>query len=369
MEKIRVLVVDDSALMRLLIRDILQRDAAIQVVGIAKNGAEALEVIPHLHPDVVTLDIEMPVSNGLQTLPLILEQYGLPVIMLSSLTSAGARETITALELGAFDFVAKPSGHISLDVDQVAEDLTAKVKAAAAHKQKSPYAASPLQRIPRKTNDYAWKDHTHNDDVRTSSSMLSPLASPGHVRTLIAIGASTGGPRALQHLLQHLPGNLPAAIVIVQHMPPGFTRSLAERLNHLCALNVVEAVDGQQIREGHVYIAPGNFHMEVKESESHYRIHLHQAAAVNGHRPAVDVLFQSVAAAVDLPLLAVILTGMGRDGTEGMELIKQRGGRTIAEAEESCIVYGMPRAAIEKGCVDEVRPLALIADALVSHLL
>lgn len=347
MNQIKVLVCDDSALMRRIISDILKKDPELLVVGTAKNGQEALEMIPKLQPDVLTLDIEMPVLTGLEALPMIWRKYKLPTIMLSSLTQEGAEATITALELGAFDFVGKPSGSISLDLPKIGQELVAKIKAAAKKEQvvKSTTYFRPLPKpIPAPPK---------------------PMRAGKRVEEIIAIGTSTGGPRALQVVLSHLPAELPAAVVVVQHMPAGFTKSLAQRLDQLCRVRVHEAQDGMVLEEGHVYIAPGDFHMRVvSQSPGTHTIRLSQESPLGGHRPAVDVLFDSVATITSTRLRAAILTGMGGDGANGMVKIKERGGRTIAEAQESCVVFGMPRTAIAKGCVDVVVPLNCIADEL-----
>jgi two-component system chemotaxis response regulator CheB len=348
MSPIKVLVVDDSALMRRIISDILKSDPEIIVVGTAKNGQEALEAIPKLSPDVLTLDIEMPILNGLEALPMIWRKYKLPTIMLSSLTQDGAEATIKALELGAFDFVGKPSGSISLDLTKVGTDLIAKVKAAAKKEQvvQSTKYFKPLPKpVPQPPK---------------------PMPTGKRVEEIIAIGTSTGGPRALQVVLSHLPAMLPAAVVVVQHMPPGFTKSLAQRLDQICQVRVHEAEHGQVLQEGHVYIAPGDWHMRiVEQAPGVYEIRLDKEPPLGGHRPSVDVLFDSVA---QLPsrvrLRAAILTGMGGDGANGMVKIKSRGGRTVAEAQESCVVFGMPRTAIAKGCVDVVVPLDRVANEL-----
>ncbi|HEU4965126.1 MAG TPA: chemotaxis response regulator protein-glutamate methylesterase [Bacilli bacterium] len=347
MNPIKVLVVDDSALMRRIISDLLKSDPGIIVVGTAKNGQEAIEIIPKLQPDVLTLDIEMPVLNGLEALPMIWRKYKIPTIMLSSLTQDGAEATIQALELGAFDFVGKPSGSISLDLAKVGDELLAKVKAAAKKEQivKSTHYFKPLPKpIPAPPK---------------------PVPTGKRVHEIIAIGTSTGGPRALQVVLSHLPASLPAPVVVVQHMPPGFTKSLSQRLDHLCQVRVHEAEDGQVLEEGHVYIAPGDRHMRVIETKPGlYQIRLGLEPPLGGHRPAVDVLFDSLAELSSVRLRAAILTGMGGDGANGMVKIKAQGGLTIAEAQESCVVFGMPRTAIAKGCVDVVVPLDRVADEL-----
>jgi len=348
MSQIKVLVVDDSALMRRIISDIFKSDPEIIVVGTAKNGQEAIELIPKLNPDVLTLDIEMPVLNGLEALPMIWRKFKLPTIMLSSLTQDGAEATIKALELGAFDFVGKPSGSISLDLAKVGQELINKVKAAAKKDQvvQSTKYFKPMPRL--------------------NPPQPKPMRTGKRVEEIIAIGTSTGGPRALQVVLSHLPAELPAAVVIVQHMPPGFTKSLAQRLDQLCRVRVHEAQDGQVLEEGHVYIAPGDYHMRVAEqSFGSFAIKLSQEPAHGGHRPAVDIMFDSVADLRGVRIRAAILTGMGGDGATAMVKIKARGGRTIAEAKESCVVFGMPRTAIDKGCVDVVVPLDRIAEELL----
>ncbi|WP_018132541.1 protein-glutamate methylesterase/protein-glutamine glutaminase [Effusibacillus pohliae] len=352
MKPIRVLVVDDSALMRQMISDILQSDPDIRVIATARNGKDALDVLSQQQVDIVTLDIEMPVLGGLETLPEILRSYRLPVIMLSSLTAAGADTTIRALELGAFDFIAKPSGSISLDLAKVRDELIRKVKTAAYRKQ----AFDPgrkLSSLPGK--------------VRQQKKDLVPAAS-GNIKAVVAIGTSTGGPRALQSVLTGLPADLDAAVVVVQHMPPGFTKSLANRLDQICELRVHEAAHGQELEPGHVYIAPGDYHMRVENSGKRLVVQLDQTPPLGGHRPAVDRLFRSVAALQGVALQAVILTGMGNDGAEGLKLIKQAGGRTISEAKETCVVYGMPKTAAETGCVDAVVPLHQVAAQILSFL-
>lgn len=347
MNPIKILVCDDSALMRRIISDILKSDPELIVVGTAKNGQEALDLIPTLQPDVLTLDIEMPVLTGLEALPMIWRKYKLPTIMLSSLTQEGADATITALELGAFDFVGKPSGSISLDLPKVSQELIAKVKAAA-KKDQVVQSTKYFRPLPK-----------------PNPAPPKPMRTGKRVEEVIAIGTSTGGPRALQVVLTHLPAELPAAVVIVQHMPAGFTKSLSQRLDQLCSVRVHEAQDGQVLEEGHVYIAPGDYHMRViSETPGIHTIRLNQEPPLGGHRPAVDVLFDSIAKLQGTRVRAAILTGMGGDGAIGMLKIKAAGGRTIAEAQESCVVFGMPRSAIAKGCVDVVVPLNTIANEL-----
>lgn len=360
MGKIRVLVVDDSAFMRKVISDILSSDPAIEVIDRARNGLECMEKVKQLNPDVVTLDIEMPVMNGLEALEQLMRQHPLPVVMLSSLTKEGADATIRALEYGAFHFVTKPSGPISLDIHKVADGLVEVVKAAAKSKVRQRRTPSTSWATP------ATVSPTPVKAVPAAPEIQREPVIPGRIGSkLVALGTSTGGPKALQTLLCALPANFPAAIAIVQHMPAGFTKSLAQRLDSLCAINVTEAEDGQIIEPGTAYIAPGGFHFEVQMSGGKMRVHLHQAEPRSGHRPSVDVLFESVSRLTNVDKWAIIMTGMGSDGTKGLKLMKETGHVTsIIEDESSCVVFGMPRAAIQAGLADNVVPLEKIAETL-----
>ncbi len=361
MNKIRVLVVDDSAFMRKVISDILNGDPSIEVIDRAKNGLECIEKVRQLKPDVVTLDIEMPIMNGLVALQQLMKEHPLPVVMLSSLTREGADSTVRALEYGAFDFVTKPSGSISLDLHKVADDLLEKVKAAAQTKIR-PRTIHIPPRI--STPDGLGKAAPIKPEVNVAKEM--PKASSGKAGKLVAVGTSTGGPKALQTLLTALPASFDAPLVIVQHMPPGFTKSLAQRLDTLCAIRVVEAEDGQWIEPGTAYIAPGGYHFEVRGSGDRLKVHLHQAEPRGGHRPSVDILFESVSGLTNLKKWAIIMTGMGSDGTKGLKQMKENDEVfSIIEDESSCIVYGMPRAAIQAGLADRVVPLDKIAEMLV----
>lgn len=350
MSSYKVLVVDDSAFMRKIVSDLIQEDPRYTVIGTARNGQEAIQKVSELRPDAVTMDVEMPVLNGLQALRAIMMERPTPVIMLSSLTEEGARETIEALELGAVDFVQKPSGPISLDIHKVGALLREKLGAAVLSRPKRSVMPEPISALQQSAN--------------VSCDRLPP---PGLLQHLIAIGTSTGGPRALQQVISSLPGTLPAAVLVVQHMPPGFTKLLADRLNGLAALTVVEAEQGRLIEPGHVYIAPGGWHMEAAESgKSEFRIRLTQDAPRNGHRPSVDLLFESLVPLSSLSRSVVLMTGMGSDGARGMRMLYDAGVRaTVAESEQSCIVYGMPRAAIELECANYVLPLEKIAAMLV----
>ncbi|NGQ94027.1 chemotaxis response regulator protein-glutamate methylesterase [Brevibacillus sp. SYP-B805] len=360
MRKIRVLVVDDSAFMRKVISDILNGDPAIEVIDRAKNGLECIEKAKELNPDVITLDIEMPFMNGLEALEQLMRENPLPVVMLSSLTKEGADATIRALELGAFDFVTKPSGPISLDIHKVADGIREKVKEAAQTKGKQrKLQMPPLKKegtLPQKPIPAA----------RPPSTSGGAQAVGGKEQKLVAVGTSTGGPKALQTVLTALPAGFDAPIVIVQHMPPGFTKSLAQRLDALCAIRVVEAEDGQPIEAGTAYIAPGGYHLEVRQAGDRLKVHLHQEEPRGGHRPSVDVLFESVCRLTNLRKWAIIMTGMGNDGTKGLKKMKDCDQVTsIVEDESSCVVFGMPRAAIQAGLADHVVPLEKIAETLV----
>ncbi len=349
--KYRVLVVDDSPFMRKLISDLIETDPDLWVIGLAKNGYEAVEMVQKLKPDVVTLDVEMPGINGLETLKLILQTHPVPVLMFSAQTEQGAQVTIEALEIGAVDFIHKPSGILSLE----------RVKAELLHKLKTA-AQVQVRRLSVSVNQGS---ATEKDDAAPEHILSSRRSQT--FDHLFAIGTSTGGPRALQTVLTALPKGFPHPILIVQHMPPKFTQSLARRLNHLAKIPVVEAVDGQLIEGGVAYLAPGGYHMEaVFQEPREYRISLNQNNPRNGHRPSVETLFESVMRLPKLKLHYILMTGMGSDGAKAMLAAKQKGAAsTIAEAAETCVVFGMPKAAIALGCVDYVVPLEQIADKML----
>lgn len=355
MRKIKVLVVDDSAFMRRMISDILGSDPEIEVVGSARNGQEALAALTALTPDVITMDVEMPVLDGLNAIESIMKLRPTPVLMISSSTQAGAEATLRALQLGAVDFIAKPSGPISLDLGKLAEEIRQKVKLAAAAVLRTPPALSSAPK---------------SREVPAEPLPAAPRQFERELQQLVVIGASTGGPRALYEIIPALPKNFPAGILIVQHMPPGFTFSLANRLNQLAAVRVKEAEDGERVLPGVAYLAPGDYHLTVRAAgreggRRQLRIGLNQEPAVGGHRPSINVMFTSVAENFWSRTVAVLLTGMGSDGTEGMKLIKKRRGKTIAEDESSCVVYGIPRSAIEAGVVDKVVPLKQVAGEII----
>lgn len=392
MNKIRVLVTDDSAFMRKVITDILHSDPDIEVVDRAKNGLECLEKVKQLHPDVVTLDIEMPVMNGLDALERLMNEHPVPVVMLSSLTREGAEATIHALELGAVDFVTKPSGPISLDLHKVAERLIERVKAAAQvngrlrRPQGRPGTTFPM-RSPLFKQKTAWtlpaqpgtgtpgRTASGTSHPGTADSRVTPPASAiprraSAVSKLVVLGTSTGGPKALQTVLTALPSDFPAPILIVQHMPAGFTKSLAQRLDSLCAIHVTEATDGEWIQPGTAYIAPGGFHLEVVQvSGGGLKTRLQQEEPRGGHRPSVDVLFESASRLTNVDKWAIIMTGMGNDGTKGLGRMREAGRViSIVEDESTCVVFGMPRAAIQAGLADNIVPLDRIAETLCKLL-
>ena len=338
---IRVLVVDDSALMRQLLTQILASDPEIEVAGTAPDPLLAREKIKELSPDVLTLDLEMPRMDGLTFLEKLMALRPMPVLVVSTLTQRGAGAALRALEIGAIDYVAKPCVDIKSGVVGLGGELIAKVKAAA--------AARVTGR--RRTE---MMDKTITFDHRPSTE--------GRV---VAIGASTGGVEALQQLLTALPAGIPATL-ITQHMPPGFTASFAKRLADRCAMPVAEAIDGKQVMPGHVYIAPGNIHLELTRSGSQYFCRLSDGPRVSGHKPSVDVLFNSVAAAAGRSALGVILTGMGSDGAAGLLKMRQAGARTVGQDESSCLIYGMPKAAKLLGAIDAEFPLAQIWQEIMS---
>jgi len=338
---IRVLVVDDSAFMRYTLTRRLAETPGLTIVGAAHDGKEALQLLESLKPDVVTLDVEMPHMDGLTTLKQIMANRPTPVIMVSSLTTEGARETIQALTFGAVDFIAKPESKANIEL--IIEELVTKIRRAAKARVVALTPANvqpvrlPTEQLPKKVRPLGEKDK------------------------VVVIGASTGGPRALNQVVPQLAANLPAAFVIVQHMPVGFTRSLAERLNSLSELMVKEAEPGDQLEVGKALVAPGGFHLVFDKNGV---VSLNQNPTVHGVRPAVDVTLISVAQNFGKATVAVVLTGMGKDGANGAVLTHSLGGKVIAEDESSCVVWGMPRSVVEAGAADEVAPLAEIPEAI-----
>ncbi|MEK6284320.1 MAG: chemotaxis response regulator protein-glutamate methylesterase [Acidobacteriota bacterium] len=343
-KKIRVLVVDDSALMRKLISKLLEGDPEIEVIATAIDGCFALTKVEQLKPDVVTLDVDMPRMDGLTALGELVSKHRTPVIMLSSLTTRGAALTMQALEKGAVDFVCKPSGTARLP--EMAEELVSKIKAAA------------------RTNVAALGGSLPGPLVKKKPRVEGRGRGAGRI---VAIGASSGGPHALRYLLPRIPADFDAGIVIVQHMPESFTAMLAHWLNEICDLEVKEAESGDLALPGKALIAPGNMHMKVRKTPAGCQVLLEGGAQVNGHKPSVDVLFRSVAAEYGPMATGIIMTGMGSDGALGLGEIKQAGGQTIAQDKESCAVYGMPRIAVERGYANKIVPLAEMASYLTSQ--
>ncbi|MDY6877409.1 MAG: chemotaxis response regulator protein-glutamate methylesterase [Chloroflexota bacterium] len=342
---IDVLVVDDSLLMQRLITHLLESDPRIRVVSTAANGHEAIEKVQALHPDVVTLDIEMPRMDGLEALQQIMQRAPTPVVMLSGVQEAAA--AVRSLELGAVEFVAKPSGTISVDLYKVRNELIRKVKLATLVNLDRAAAIKTGPLIP----------------------LTAPARHPAPGRPwMLAIGASTGGPQALGRVLRCLPAELPAGVLIVQHMPAGFTASFAQRLNQRSPLPVEEARDGQKVMTGSAYVAPGGIHMVVVEERGHPIIRLQDTPPVNSVRPSADVLMGSVARMNGARSMGVVLTGMGADGAEGLAQIKAAGGLTLAQDKASSTIFGMPRAAIERGVVDGVLSLSKIPRAIVTAM-
>jgi two-component system chemotaxis response regulator CheB len=363
MSKTRVVVVDDSALVRSLLSEIINRQADMTCVGAASDPYAAREMIRNLDPDVITLDVEMPRMDGLDFLARLMRLRPMPVVMVSTLTERGAEVTLKALELGAVDFVAKPKIGVSDGMRQLAADITDKIRVAAratVHR-----AAAPLPGgagAPRQEPQTVAPGGAGGDGAR-------PVAAIGRLSTekIIFIGASTGGTEATKEVLMSLPPDAPA-VAITQHMPPGFTTSYAKRLDGLCRIRVAEARDGERLLPGHAYIAPGGLHLSVERSGANYIARVRDGEPVNRHRPSVEVLFGSAARVVGPNALGVMLTGMGADGARAMREMRDAGSFNIAQDEASCVVFGMPREAIAHGAANEVLPLQRIAPALIERL-
>jgi two-component system, chemotaxis family, protein-glutamate methylesterase/glutaminase len=338
-KKIRVVVIDDSALMRQLLSALLSEDPEIEVVGTANDPIAARDRIKELNPDVVTLDIEMPQMDGLTFLSKLMDLRPMPVVMVSTLTQAGADTTLKALEMGAVDFIGKPTTNIAGAMNELAADLRAKVKTAA------------KARVSRR--------------VAASASAPAKRALFGiAAEKIIAIGASTGGVEALKEVLVRLPEDTPP-ILITQHMPPRFTAAFANRLNNECPMTIHEAAHDQPVERGHVYIAPGAHHLELTRKAGRFFCLLHDEPPMSGHRPSVDVLFRSVARIAGPMTVAAILTGMGKDGAEGMLELRQARAITLGQDEATSLIYGMPRVAFERGAVMRQYPLLKMADAIL----
>ncbi len=342
-KKIRALVVDDSSVVRHAISDALKRDPEIAVVGTAADPYDARDKILSLNPDVLTLDIEMPRMDGLTFLRILQQHRPLPVIIVSSLTQAGSRAALDAMEAGAVDVIAKPTS--AWGIGDLGPQLCQRVKGAAVASLRRQFAGNAAPQPPGLAGD----------------TRFNP-------RQIILLGASTGGTEALKFLLTRLPDGLPG-ICIVQHIPPVFSRTFAERLNEVCAFEVREAVSGDEIRPGLALIAPGDYHMMIFWDSGHYRVALNQGPPIHYTRPSVDMLFNSAAACAGRRAVVALLTGMGSDGAHGMKKLQSAGATTFAQNEATCVVYGMPRAAVELGAADKVLPLDKMPDALVRSVL
>jgi two-component system, chemotaxis family, protein-glutamate methylesterase/glutaminase len=349
-EQIKVLVVDDSSLVRKITTDILERDPEIKVVGTANNGKSAIFKANKLDPDVITMDIEMPILDGLAALKYIVETNPKPVIMMSVLTQHGAEATFKALEYGAVDFIPKPSSMLSISVDEIAELLITKVKSA----YKSRVTAA------RKSVQAVRKPAEQEKAVTFTSGTTS--------QKTVGIGTSTGGPSALIQVFKSLPGHFPSPVLVVQHMPEGFTKAFSDRLDSVSQLKVKEAEDGDAVEPGCGYVAPGHSHMELEMVYGKPRIHVYGGEKVSGHRPSIDVLFNSMAEHSGKDTVAVIMTGMGKDGSDGILKIKEKGGATIAQDEETSVVYGMNKVAVQKGAINIEVPLHEIAKKIVEYI-
>ena len=348
MKKIKVLCVDDSALIRSVMTELINSQSDMTVVGTAADPLVARDLIKQTHTDVLTLDVEMPRMDGLEFLEKLMRLRPMPVVMVSSLTERGSEIALRALELGAIDFVTKPKLGVRDGLIQYTELIAGKIRAAAQARLLP--ARPPVARAAAESAQ--------------EPMLRSPLLS---TEKLIIIGASTGGTEAIREVLQPLPPDAPA-VLIAQHMPPGFTRSFAQRLDGLCRIHVKEAEQGERVLPGYAYIAPGGYHLALGRSGANYVAQLNQEPPVNRHRPSIDVLFDSAARHAGKNAIGMILTGMGRDGAEGLLRMKQAGAHTLSQDEASCVVYGMPREAVLLGAVDEVAPLNEMSRRVLAHL-
>ncbi len=344
MAKIRVFIVENSILMQKIIGDIISCDHNLEVIGTAQTCKEALEKIPPLLPDVVTLDINLPDENGLTLLKQLMDRCPVRVVMVSAYTQKGAEMTLKALELGALDFIPKPSGEISLDLYNFKEEIISKIKLA---------TTVDLEKV-----------------IRIARAM-PPVKEIAHLNKIVVIGASTGGPKAIIDVMHQIPLNAEAAFLIVQHMPKGFTKTFAQRIFSSSNIKIKEAEDQDLILKGAGYVARSGFHMAIEkatEEKNRYCIKLSETPSVNYLKPAVDVTMKSVADVFDGKIIGVVLTGMGRDGLEGSRKIKAKGGKIIVQDESSCVVYGMPKGIIDEGLADDILPLGEIPRKIMEYL-
>lgn len=346
----KVLVVDDSAFMRKVIKAVIDEQPDMKVVGTARDGKDAIEKVRSLRPNIVTLDIEMPNMNGLEALKHIMEKTPTKVIMVSSLTSKNADETIQCLELGAVDFIQKPSGSISLDFSKIQEDLIEKIRAA--------HGVSVDKLAKKLSFNIAQKP-------RPRASSFDSISSSNKI---LLIASSTGGPRSLETIIPLLPEKIGCPAIVVQHMPASFTKSLADRLDKCSNIRVVEASEGDSLEKDTVYIAPGDYHLGVRKMGVLNKLYLDKSEKLNGVRPAADFTFESVTDIYGKNILTVVLTGMGKDGALGVKRIKEKGGIVIAESKDTCVVYGMPKAVVDDGNADYVLPNTSIAEKIMNLL-
>lgn len=348
-EERRVLIVDDSAFMRRAIASLLEGESDIKVAGFAKDGEDALRQIQDLKPDIVTMDIEMPKMDGLTALKIIMEKFPLPVIMISSLTDKGAKATLDALDLGAADYIPKSLSSVSLNILKIKDDLVSKVRAVTAKK-------------------YIF--HASRD-IAELSQKASVKSGPWNKKIdIVAIGSSTGGPRALQDIIPRIPEDFPVPIILTQHMPKAFTGPFAERLSSISHIKVIETAGGEIIKGGMAYLSPGDKHLTVKKIGSgEIVISLSDEPTDLINRPSVSVMMESVARVHPGTTLGVILTGMGSDGLSGMKSIKKSGGKTIVQNEATCVVYGMPKAVVDEGLADVVLPVYKIGDEIIKEII
>lgn len=360
-KKVRVLIVDDSALVRDILSQGLATDPNIEIVGTAQDPFVARDKIVELRPDVLTLDVEMPRMDGVEFLRRLMPQYPLPVVMVSSLTQRGKEITIQALEAGAVDFVAKPTSNVAQGLQAMMFELRTKVKIAS--------TANVSHWKNKRDELFATMNKVANASTQSGKGISAPrnAALSESTDKVIAIGASTGGTEALRKVLRHLPATTPG-IVVTQHMPAGFTKTFADRLNEECEMQVKEAEKGDRVMNGKILIAPGDLHMKIIRSGGRYEIILSDEVKVNGHRPSVDVMMRSVAQNVGVNAVGVILTGMGTDGAQGLKAMRDAGAETFAQDEATSVVYGMPKAAFESGAAKKVVALDNIAENIVSAL-
>jgi two-component system, chemotaxis family, protein-glutamate methylesterase/glutaminase len=351
---IKVIVIDDSAFMRKSLTLMLESDPEIRVVATARDGREGIDLISKFRPDIVTLDVEMPGMDGLAALKIIMEQMPMPVLMVSALTTESAQATMQAFDLGAVDFISKESSRNSPNIKNIKDELLDKIKQIV--RSRLIQTRFRMRRLMQSSRD-------KHDVIKPMTNTVSFKSVMKNLNAVV-LGVSTGGPQALLKIVPKIPENFPIGIAIVQHMPPNFTRTLAERLHDLSKVTVKEAEHGDSMERGKVLIAPGGKHMTLANNGSHVVVELSQDPANTLYRPSADIMITSAVAAFQSPLLGIILTGMGKDGVAGLKQVKSKGGYVIAQDEESCVIFGMPRVAIEEGVADSVMSIDNISESL-----